>query len=685
LATGLKFDVVIAGGGFAGVYCARTLARNLDRSAERVALIADQNFMVFQPMLAEVCGSSVSPRHVVNPIRRICQHVSVLRGSIRSIDLDQRKLVLYAGDFTREVDVSFEHLVLATGSIVDLSRVPGMPEHAFLMKSVGDALELRGTIIDRCEEANLQSSDDEMRRLLTFVIVGGGYSGVETAGQIRDLLEGVARFYPRLAKIPFRVVLIHSGPHLLPEISESLGHYCERNMRARGVEILLNARVTSMTASKVSLGDGSVIESHTVVTTVGNAPHPLVTGLCEKHQLDSFKGRIVTEPTMLVKGQTRLWAAGDCAAIPLVPNPKSQIPNPKSPFCPPTAQFAYREGILLGKNIANALNGALSGSALTPFTFRGLGELASIGHRSAVAEIFGMKFSGFIAWFMWRSIYLSKLPGVERKLRVMIDWTLDLFFPRDITLLRSKPTKVLQEMHLEKGDPIFHAGEPALSFYIVKKGRIDLFDQNGLVKSLGAGEHFGERALLHDKIWRFNAIAAEPSTLVALSGETFETISRASSSMQRFFEKSSNQYLSREQIDALVAAMPENLKHLQVKDLMSARPVTMQPEMTVADALRLMGEHPYNSFPLVDGDGKAVGVVIQNDVYDAMQRGTITAATKLKDFPVPMYPSVLPETSVTEAVERFCRSGRHKLLVIDSAQHLCGILTPVDLFGKDGL
>ena len=682
----LKYDVVICGGGFAGVYCAQSLAKQLGKgSHERVAIIADHNYMVFQPMLAEVCGSSLSPRHIVNPIRRLCRGASVLRGAISAIDLPGRSVTLDAGHFTGEVRVRFDHLALGLGSVVDLSRVPGMPEHAFLMKSVGDAQELRATIIDRLEEANLQADQESARKLLTFVIVGGGYSGVETAGQILDLIDGIGKFYPRLVKPEFKVILVHSGAHLLPEISQQLGLYCEKNITARGIEVVLNARVTSMTAGKVTLGNGRVIETHTVVSTVGNAPNPLVLDLCQKNNLSCQRGRLMTDATMRVPGQPALWAAGDCACVPLwdakahqatLGDKTSKGDEPK--FCPPTAQFAYREGILLGKNIAAALNGG----ELRPFKFTGLGELASIGHRSAVADIFGFKFSGFIAWFMWRSIYLAKLPGLERKLRVMIDWTLDLFFPRDITLLRSRTTNLLREVHLEKGDTVFHSGEPALSFYIVKSGRIDLLDDNGVVKSLTAGEHFGERALLQDKIWRFNAIAAEPSTLVSLDAKIFETINRASTSIHKLFEHSANQYLTRQQIEALIATVPERVRQLLVRDVMSKMPVTLRPTQTVAEALTTVIAHPYNSFPLVAEDGRALGVISQTQIYDAMKEGLVTPESTLEKIQPVTLPTVLPDARVPEAMGRILRSGRNKLLVLDENARLCGVLTPVDLLAE---
>jgi NADH:ubiquinone reductase (H+-translocating) len=526
-----SFDVVILGGGFAGVYCARALARKLGGDArKRVALVADQNFMVFQPLLAEVVGSSISPRHAVNPIRRLCPNVTVFRGAISSVDLPSKKVVLNAGNFAGRITLGFEHLVLGLGGIVDLSRVPGMPEHAFLLKNVGDALRLRAAIIDRFEEANAETDPKIVQRLLTFVVVGGGYSGVEVAGQINDLGDEILDLYPRLTRSQFRTALIHSGPHLLPEISASLGHYCEENLRSRGIEIVLNARVSAMTASKVCFGD-RVIETHTVISTVGNAPHPLLVELCRANALQCEKGRVLTEPTMQVIGQPQVWAAGDCAAIPM---PEKTPISPTTPrrFCPPTAQFAVRQGRVLGDNIVRVLT---RDGEPKSFAFTGLGELAAIGHHAAVAEILGMKFSGFFAWWLWRTIYLAKLPGVERKLRVMIDWTLDLFFPRDITLFQTQPTQVVQEINLQTGDRIFEAGDPAFSFYIVKSGRIDLLKADGtLSRPVLPGEHFGERALLHDRLWQLTAVAAEQTVLVSLGADVFDTITRADKSIRDF-------------------------------------------------------------------------------------------------------------------------------------------------------
>lgn len=535
----LHFDVVIAGGGFTGVYCARALARNLGNQARRrVAIVSDQNFLVFQPMLPEVAGSALAPRHVVNPIRRLCPEVTVLRGALSAIDLPEQRIVLQPGDFTDAITITFEHLVLGLGGVVDLSRVPGMPEHAYLMKNVGDALKLRGAVIDRFEEANLQDDEEHQRCLLTFVVVGGGYSGVETAGQLLDLALDITDSYTRIDRKYVKVVLIHSGAHLLPEISQSLGRYAEDNLRSRGMEIILNARVSSITASRVVLEDGRTVDSHTVVSTVGNAPHPLLLQLSRRHGLECDKGRLVTDSTLRVAGQERLWAAGDCAAVPMPVDEETQnkkSPYEPRPYCPPTAQFALRQATLMGHNIAAVLTGD---GVVKSFEFTGLGELASIGHKAAVAEIMGMQFQGFIAWWLWRTIYLMKLPGLERKLRVVMDWTLDLFFPRDIALFQPKPTQLIHEMHLEKGDNVFHAGEPAQSLYIVKVGCVKLTDRSGAVlRTLNPGDQIGKQTLTSKRAWAFTATADQPTTLVSVSGKVFETVAGAGASFEEIFSR----------------------------------------------------------------------------------------------------------------------------------------------------
>jgi NADH:quinone reductase (non-electrogenic) len=293
-----SFPVVILGGGFAGTYCARALTAGLRDAAAEVALLADQNAMLFHPMLAEVSGSSISPLHVVNPLRRFCRGSSIFMGSVEEIDLNGQTVRFSPGPFVHAASLKFEHLVLAIGNVVDVSRVPGMPEHGYLMKTVGDAIRLRADVIQRLEEASVTTTQAVRRRLLTFVVVGGGYSGVETAGQIYDLLRDVRRFYPRLDRKDFLLVLVHSGPYLLPQIGEELGRYCGEHLKKRGIEVRLDTRVNAITAERAVLSSGDVIEANTVVTTVGNATHPVIKRLIDQYQLANSKGRLVTEPTL---------------------------------------------------------------------------------------------------------------------------------------------------------------------------------------------------------------------------------------------------------------------------------------------------------------------------------------------------------------------------------------------------
>ena len=663
----LDLEVAILGGGFAGVYCGKSLAKTLSRgSRSQIGLISDQNYMVFQPMLPEVVSGSLSPRHVVNPVRHLCQGLQVYKAEVEAIDLKEKQLTLRPGPYSREVLIRFRHLVLALGATVDLSRVPGMAEHAYLMQNVGDAMKLRATVLARFEEANLVTDPERRRRLLTFVVVGGGYSGVETAGQILDLFDDIHRYYRNIDSTDFDVFLVHSRDHLLPTLSRSLGKYAQRKLRERGLKLCLEHRVKAVTANQVRLDDDSFIETNTVISTVGNAPHPLVNRLAEDGGLERVHGRIKTSPTMQVPGHDCLWAAGDCAAVPM----ESGEP------CPSTAQFAMRQGALLGKNI----NGFIRAEEVKPFTFKGLGELAAIGHHSAVAEVMGMKFSGFFAWWMWRTIYLGKLPGLDRKLRVMIDWTLDLFFPRDINLLSPRYTRPLQSAHLQAGDVLFRNGEPAFSFYIVKRGRIEITDTDGkVVKVVEAGEFFGERALLGDQRWRFTATALEASQLIGLGSEEFKAILENSNSMRQLLKKSARQYSSASEVEAMKATLPEALLEQTAAALMTREVQTLKSGDSVIDTLHRLNKDRHSFYPVADEDEKLLGVLPRETFYDHVQIAGLVEGARIGEMPLSKIPRVGPETRISDCLETVIRGGSNKLLVTDGAEHLVGILTVRDV------
>jgi NADH:quinone reductase (non-electrogenic) len=408
--------IVIAGGGFAGLsaamYLDKTLAR---REGTEITLISRENFILFTPMLHEVAAGDLHPGDIVNPIRRILRHVKFVEADVEAIDLSGRRVHCRGGVAKLGLEFEFDHLLLTLGSDTSFFDLPGVSEWAVTMKSLFDAAMLRNRVLALLEEATFEKDAGRRRQLLTFVTAGGGFSGTETTGSINDFVRETLRYYPDLNEELIRVVVIHPGKFLLPELGEELGNYAERKLRERKVEVIKGARVASYNDSLVTLTDGKSIPASTLIWTAGVKPSPVIATLpCQKE-----RGRLLVSEYLAVTGVPGLWAAGDCAAVPTL--------NTEN-FHPPTAQHGLREGLVAAKNIeATILN-----RPLKSFTFTTLGQLATIGRRTGVAMVFGMKFSGFIAWCLWRSIYLMKLPRLAKKLRVMVGWTLDLLFSRDI-------------------------------------------------------------------------------------------------------------------------------------------------------------------------------------------------------------------------------------------------------------
>lgn len=669
----IEIEVAILGGGFAGVYCGQKIGKLLKAAghdSRDAAIVSDQNYMVFQPMLAEVAGASIQPRHVVNPIRRLCQGLRVFRGEVVSVDPEKREVRIDTGKFSAGIVLAYKHLVLALGAEIDLSRVPGMPEHALLMQNVGDAMILRATIIKRIEEANAEYREDVRRRLLTFTVVGGGYSGVETAGEILDMLHEVARFYSNVAPDQIRVVLVHSRSLVLNTLSDELGEYAGRKLAARGLELILEERVSAVTATKVYLQSGKEIETSTVVSTVGTAPNHVIRQLCEKFDLPHERYRLKTNEFLQVEGHDNLWAAGDCASIPLA--------DSEGKSCPQTAQFAMRQGAVLAENLGRLMQSR----KLKPFSFRGLGELASIGHQTAVANIMGMQFSGFLAWFLWRSIYLSKLPGIDRKLRVVIDWTLDLFFPRDINLLNPRYTKLFQQVHLEPDDKLFNRGEPAFSLYVVQQGAVELRDESGnVVRTIGEGDFFGERALVHGGGYLYDAVSKGRSELVSLSGEVLLPFFQSSRRFRRVLAKTTAQVSAEGEYDAIVGKLDRDILRQPVTDVMHTDVATLRKDQTIREALDLFVNRRFSIYPLLEEDGKLAGALSREDLFDFIKRDGVDDSTPLSEIDPTHLPTCLSDQTVGGAVEKMVRFGRYKCLVADEDNRLLGIVAVMDLLG----
>lgn len=410
-------NIVIIGGGYAGVSAAEALDELflLDPSAA-VWLVNRTNYLVHTPMLSEVSASAVNAQNISPPLRSFFQDVRVVQGEVAQVDWENGRVILTPSKRTSQNEIPFDHLIVTAGSVPHYFGKKEIETNTLTFKSLSDSMRLRNRVIDRFERADFETDLDRKRQMLTFVVVGGGFAGVELIGSLNDFGRGMLPNYPNLTQDDLRFVLVHTREAILPELSRELSLFAQEKMAERGVEFILNTRVTGARRGVCVIGD-SEISADTVVWTAGNRPSPIVSNLGVEL---TGRGQIPVAATMQSIERPNLWAAGDCAQIPL--------PDSEEKFYPPTAQHALREGKLLGKNVAAAIRGG----PLKPFTFQTLGSLAALGHQLAVAEIFGYRFSGFLAWLLWRGIYLSKLPNFEKQLRVSLDWLLDIFFPPDI-------------------------------------------------------------------------------------------------------------------------------------------------------------------------------------------------------------------------------------------------------------
>ncbi len=366
-------------------------------------------------MLHEVAAGDLEPGDICNPLRKLLRRVNVLNGDVRAIDLATRKVTISYGIRALTRELSFDHLLLALGSETNYVGIPGVAEHGLGIKTIGDAVMLRAGVIDALESASVEPDPDQRKRMLTFVVVGGGFAGVETVGAMNDLARDILPHYGRIDPREVRVVLIHGGAVILPELGTALGRYAQEKLRNRHVEIKLNPRVTSYAGGAVHCSDGEAVPAAILVWAAGVSPSPIL----KEMPFELQKGRVVVDSTLEVPRFPGIWAVGDCAAI--------IDPASKQPY-PPTAQHALREGRRAARNIC----ARLKGERIIPFMYKAPGQLAAIGRRTGVARIFGFKFSGVVGWVLWRTVYLMKLPRLEKKLRVGLQWALDVVFKRDL-------------------------------------------------------------------------------------------------------------------------------------------------------------------------------------------------------------------------------------------------------------
>jgi NADH dehydrogenase len=505
-----KLNIVILGAGFAGISLARELGRLTKKNpAIQVHLVNQENYFVFQPMLPEVVSCAIEPSHILNPIRHLCPNVTFHQATITGIDLQAQMVGLAGSEARQPRSLPYHHLVFSLGLTMDLSAVPGMAEHALPLKTLGDAFHLRNHVLSRLEDADSESDDERRKAILTFVTIGGGFSGVETLAGVNDMVKAVLPFYPRAQETGARMILVHSRESILKELEKELGEFATHKLQEKGVEFRLGTSVREITSNKVVLSTGERISARTVICTVGNAPHPAITALT----LPQDRGRILVDATLQVIGTTNLWALGDAALVPDIA---------RGGYCPPTAQYAMRQG----RHSAHNILAKSTGSPLKPFKFGGWGQMAIIGRHCGIAKVFGLQFYGILAWALWRSVYLMKLPSFRSKARVAIDWIFEILFPRDITKMVIERTEQVNHAHFQQGDTIIRQGEIGDRFYIIESGEVEILRESPgipdeLLSTRSAGDSFGELALLQDVARTATVRCLTPVNVISFNRKDF--------------------------------------------------------------------------------------------------------------------------------------------------------------------
>jgi NADH dehydrogenase len=411
-------NVVILGAGFGGVYTARKLERLWRGDPHlNITLVSRDNFFLMTPLLFEAGSGVLDPRHAVTPVRRMLDRTRFVEAEVERVDFERKVVVARHAPDTEPIEIAYDQLVLGLGGVTNTQIIPGS-EHAKTFKTLADAIYFRNYVIDQFEHADAEGNEIPPG-MLTFVVIGAGLVGVELMGELTSFVKNITRHYPRARRQPAEFHLIEAGPRILPEMDQELADYAKGVLEKRGVKIHLSSPVKEIQPDRVVLPDGTAITTETIVLAAGVAPNPLLAGFSlEKDR----KGRIATDATMRSKSDPDVWAIGDCASI----------PDPAGKPYPQLAQHALREAKVLARNITSVLRG---GQTLEPFLYQTLGTLAALGHYTGVGKVMWARVRGFIAWWVWRTYYLNQMPRFERKLRIVLDWTVALFFPYDIVKL----------------------------------------------------------------------------------------------------------------------------------------------------------------------------------------------------------------------------------------------------------
>lgn len=633
---GLK-RIIIIGGGFAGVRCARTLRKRLTPEACEIVLFDRENSMVYYPLLAEVAGATIGPDSVSTPLRQLLPNVRCRNEEVRKIDHAASE-VEYEGYDGRLRRMGFDHAVIACGSSVNLNLVPGMSDHAFPLKSVGDAMALRFHVMEQLEKAEVCDDPERRRWYLSFVIVGGGFSGVEVAGEINDLLRASIRFYSAFTARDVTVTVVHSRDQILPEVSPTLREFARKEMEQAGIHMLLNTRVVLATAEGVGLADGRMIKGATIVCTIGTTAVQLVQWLDTPKEKD----RLVTDPDMRLKGVSNVWAVGDCAVI---------VNAHDRHTAPTTGQFAERQGRQVAENILRVLEGRPT----KPFFYKSLGILCGIGEQNAVAEILGVRLSGFLAWWLWRTVYLLKSPSWSRRVKLAFDWTWELLFPRDLGHARTNQTERVTRAHYRPGDDIFLEGSPGTHFYVIDHGEVEVLhrddqgETNQIVDVLGPGEFFGEMALLDNQPRGVTARARTEVDVLVMGKDVFSRISGSLAPFRLLLAQGVR--WKHAKLNPRIHQAWEAIQQHPLSMFIEAVPThRLAPHDTYEDAVGVFDQYAVEYVCVLDQHERLQGVVTRSELFGAFEQGQ-GPATTVEDFMLNNPMMVTPDQSPMTVAE----------------------------------
>jgi NADH:ubiquinone reductase (H+-translocating) len=610
--------VVVVGGGFAAVQFAKTLRSKLSIPECEILLFNRENHMVFHPLLADVAGASINVDAAAAPLRQMLPGVGCRTERVQRIDLAASEIEFDdgSGAFTR---LHYDHVVIACGAESNLGIIPGMSDHAFAFKVMRDAIDLRQHIVHQMEFAEA-AADPALRKWhLNFIIVGAGFSGVEVAGEINELVRSSTRFYRSFRKEDVVVTLVHSQDQILPEVAPKLREFARKKMEKAGITILLKTRAVAATHEGVELNDGRMLRGGTIVCTIGTSISPIVQAL----DVPKERGRIRTAPDMRIEGQTNAWALGDCAYI------INAFDNKPSAT---TAQFAERQGRQAALNLVRVLKG----EPTQPFRFKALGQLCSIGGYEAVAEMLGVHISGFLAWFMWRGVYLFKLPTWSRRIKVALDWAWDVVFPRDLSFLNTDATQQVTHGYYRPGDFIHRQGEPARVFSIIEEGQVEVLQKDPLTSEikvlavLGKGDFFGEGALLGNRPHETSIRARSAVRLRQIGSSLFSQIAGSFSPLRDMLAQTvthrsgdfwrrlslAKSILESQPLAPFIDPLPDQL---------------LTTETTFGDAVKALNASPTGFLLVLDEKQRLWGTLDRDDLYQIVARIALIPEDKRGD------------------------------------------------------